>query len=92
MAVPVPEAKRRALRYLCSLHRMDLAKASCVAGAIWTDHPFRTGQGAGAAASRILKLLEKDGHAEWTSTGSDWGYRVTMAGSGALASADKEKP
>jgi hypothetical protein len=78
--VPIAEAKLRALRYLCSRHRLDLAAAARVADAIWTDQPFLTGQGAGAAASRILKLLEKDGHAEWVFTGSNWGYRATPLG------------
>lgn len=78
--VTVPEAKRRALAYLCSKDRLDLAGAAFVAGAIWTDNPFLTAQGAGAAASRILRLMAKDGTAEWHSDGRNWGYRATCKG------------
>jgi hypothetical protein len=78
--VPMPEAKARAMAYLRGIHHADLAKASSVAGAIWPDNPFRAGQGAGAAASRILRRLINDGHAEWHSTDTNWGYRATPAG------------
>ena len=39
--------------------------ASVIADAIWLDHEMRA-QGAGAAASRILKRLEKAGRARHT--------------------------
>ncbi len=82
VAVPVPltETKQLALAYLCSHGFSELAKASAVADAIWPEKPFCTGQGAGAAASRILKAMTKDGTAEWYSDGEDWGYRATSKG------------
>lgn len=78
--VTVPEAKRRALAYLCALHERTLAKASEVADAIWTDKPFLTGQGAGAAAGRILRAMQKDGTVIWHSTDTNWGYRASDFG------------
>ncbi len=68
------EAKRRALAYL---RGKKYVKASCVAGAIWPGVEFRA-QGAGAAASRILKALEKDGLVKWSSASdsSDWGWQA----------------
>ena len=72
-SVPLDECKRRALAFLRSHHGM--VKASAVASAIWPDAEFRS-QGAGAAASRILVHLQRGGLVEWTSTNSDWGWRV----------------
>lgn len=73
-AVPLAECKRRALEYL-KTHRREYSKASCVAGAIWPDAEFHA-QGAGAAASRILKHLERDGLVCWSSNDHDWGWTV----------------
>lgn len=50
--------------------------ASWVADRIWPDHRM-TPQGAGAAASRILRGLEKDGYCRWTSTRTSWGWVLT---------------
>lgn len=47
--------------------------ASYVADHIWPDHRMKP-QGAGAAASRILKRLEKQGRARWTSDGRTHGW------------------
>ena len=72
--VPMAEAKQRALD---ALGEQKYVKASAVAWRIWPDATFLTSQGAGAAASRILKALEKDGRVKWScaSDRSDWGYR-----------------
>lgn len=51
-------------------------KASQAAGAIWPGVQFHA-QGAGAAASRILKQLERDGKVRWSSNGDDWGWILT---------------
>lgn len=51
--------------------------ASYVASWIWPDHKMKQ-QGAGAAASRILKRLEKQGLARWTSNGTNWGWVRNM--------------
>jgi len=72
-SVPLDECKCRALAYLRS--HPGCVKASMVAGSIWPDAEFKA-QGAGAAASRILVHLQRDGLVEWTSTDSDWGWRV----------------
>lgn len=57
-------AKERAVRFLGS-YRAPSA-ASWVADAIWPSHTM-TAQGAGGAASRVLKVLEKEGRVRWTS-------------------------
>lgn len=60
-----------------------------VAHGIWPDTEF-SAQGAGGAASRILKSLEKDGMVIWTlerfSGGGlrDWGWQITAKGRAAL--------
>jgi hypothetical protein len=66
------ECKRRALAYLKD-SITKYTKASWVAGAIWPGVEFHA-QGAGAAASRILKVLEKEGKVKWSSDGVDWGW------------------
>ena len=49
-------------------------RASAVADSIWPEHKM-TGQGSGAAASRVLKRLEKQGKVCWTyRPGSSWGW------------------
>ena len=73
-AVPLEECKRRALEYL-KAHRREFTKASSVAYVIWPDAEFHA-QGAGAAASRILKHLERDGAAHWGGNDHDWGWKV----------------
>ena len=74
-AVPLDECKRRALAYMRKQHPRCFVKASQVAYAIWPDATF-TAQGAGAAASRILKHLERDGLVRWDSDGEDWGWKA----------------
>jgi hypothetical protein len=80
-AVPLDECKRRALAFMRNLRKRhagypcEFVKASQVAYAIWPDATF-TAQGAGAAASRILKHLERDGLVRWDSDGEDWGWKA----------------
>lgn len=78
--VDLETAKARALAYLTK-HRFELVAASSIAGAIWPDSEMKA-QGAGAAASRILKRLEADGRARWTVRGSGrnqhWGWTLVF--------------
>jgi len=75
--VPLDEAKRRAVAFGQTLSYPE--PASSFAEAIWPGHRM-TAQGAGAAASRILKALEKEGRAGWTpgydraSSRTRWGW------------------
>lgn len=72
--VSIEEAERRALSAMSD--RLPTV-ASWIANTIWPGHEM-TGQGAGAAASRILKRLEKRGLVRWTSRDGRWGWiRVT---------------
>ena len=48
--------------------------ASMVAQAIWPDAEWRAAHGAGAAASRVLKLMEKACMARLIVTKHDWGW------------------
>lgn len=73
--VPLEECKGRALEYLCAQPRASFTKANSVAAAIWPGVAFHS-QGAGAAASRILKHLEKDGLIHWGSNDHDWGWAI----------------
>jgi hypothetical protein len=79
-AVPLVECKRRALEYL-QAHRRELTKASSVAGAIWPGAEFHA-QGAGAAASRILKHLERDGLICCSRNDHDWGWKLAANSTG----------
>jgi hypothetical protein len=78
--VPYEEAKRRALVYLRG--RSGLVPASWVAEAIWPKTRWIRSQGAGGAALRILKRMEKEGLAEWWvgEKRSSWGWRITPKG------------
>lgn len=78
MRVSLDVAKQRALAYLLE-HRFTASRANCVALAIWPNHQMRS-QGAGAAASRILKRLESDGLVKWTSNSREWGWMITAQG------------
>ena len=69
--VPMEECRRRAF---AALSPMWPKAAAAVADAIWPDQPFRTRQGAGAAASRVLTIMAKDGCARWISNGQTWGW------------------
>lgn len=62
-------AEKRALSALSK----NPVPASCVADRIWPGHDMKP-QGAGAAASRILKRLEKQGRARWTCNSFNWGW------------------
>lgn len=61
------ECKRRALEL--GRGQTDPLPASAFASTIWPDAEFITQQGAGAAASRVLKALERDGRAWWSRRG-----------------------
>lgn len=76
--VPMEEAKRRAVEHG---RGKGLLPASDFAGAIWPGAEWRAAQGAGAAASRILKALERDGRARWRveyqgARAFRWGWEV----------------
>lgn len=72
------------MTYLAKQHRFDLIAANAIAIEIWPDHQM-TSQGAGAAASRVLKGLQKDGLVRWDSNDDNWGYVITSAGRAAIA-------
>ena len=54
--VTLPEAKARLLAYR-EAHGYGPHPASTLAGVIWPDAQWRAAQGAGAAATRVLKKL-----------------------------------
>ena len=68
--VSYPEAKKRALKILLPNRPLP---ASYIAEAIWPGHSMKA-QGAGAAASRILKRMQKEGLAEWRHIERHWGW------------------
>lgn len=70
--VSIEVAEIRAMRALM----LTPVPASYVADHIWPNHRMKP-QGAGAAASRVLKRLEKRGAARWTMDGDRWGWIVT---------------
>lgn len=72
--VPMEECKRRAIEY--GRGHEGLIPASSFAEAIWPDAQFITPQGAGAAASRILKALQRDGRAPVRTSYARRGWRV----------------
>ena len=76
--VPLEVCQLRALIFLKSNDR-EFAKASSVAYEIWPGVEFKA-QGAGAAASRILKRLEKAELVTWDGNEVDWGWKITPAG------------
>lgn len=78
--VRIDEAIRRAVTFLAKQPLGHLCKASQIAYIIWPGERFLAGQGAGAAASRILKRAEKLGLVCWTSSCGDWGYKATSRG------------
>lgn len=77
--VPLAEARRRALAYLVKQGGYLYVKANCIGYAIWPGVDM-TSQGAGAAASRILKGMEKDGLVKYSSSHLKWGYGLTARG------------
>jgi hypothetical protein len=60
-------------RAFAVLSRVTPNPASHIAGFIWPDHQMKA-QGAGAAASRILKVLERKGQACWVNRDGKWGW------------------
>jgi hypothetical protein len=75
--VALDVAKERAMRFLREQNHP--VPASWVADAIWPDHSMRP-QGAGAAASRILRRLDVENMVRWVSrlnhrgAVSTWGW------------------
>jgi hypothetical protein len=74
-SVPLGLAKARALACLEANRGKGVLPAHCVAAVIWPEHRMKS-QGAGAAASRILKHLEKEGKARWYGDAAGWGWLV----------------
>jgi hypothetical protein len=69
--VPYEECKVRVMRSLSPATPMC---ASSVAEKIWPEAQFLNAQGAGAAASRILKRMEKENLVKWISNKAGWGW------------------
>lgn len=69
------EAIRRVQDYVRGKD-LGLIRASVLAPVIWPGATFITAQGAGAAASRILKVMGDCGLARWTVDGDDWGWVI----------------
>lgn len=69
--VSLDVAKQRALNCLAIVDAP--LPASAVADAIWPEHNMKV-QGAGAAASRVLKVLEKEKKVKWKSNDNGWGW------------------
>jgi hypothetical protein len=77
-AVPLEEAKARALAYLQEEKAKGIQfsrplPASWVARAIWPAHKMRS-QGAGFAAAGILKHLVTERKVAWITKRGTWGY------------------
>jgi hypothetical protein len=66
--VPFEACRHRAL---ATLDTMKPTVASMVAQAIWPEARFCNAQGAGFAASGVLKRLEREGLVRWTSIYDD---------------------
>lgn len=76
--VTYTEARARVLRYWESRgDKWALVPASWFADAIWPGHQMAA-QGAGAAASRILKRMEQAGEARWKSDRGNWGWTILL--------------
>lgn len=75
-------------RALARLDTYQPVPASYVADGIWPDHRM-TGQGAGAAASRVLKRLEDQGLAYWKSDGVRYGWVRSVKSLGDNVKADE---
>ena len=78
--VPLEECKRRAMGWIKSRPHGYMAKMSEFSAPIWPDTTFLNGQGAAAAASRIIGHLKRDGFIEWDRDASNWGWRLTEKG------------
>jgi hypothetical protein len=64
-------AKERLLQFE-NAHPHQIHRAATLAEVIWPDEKFRAAQGAGAAASRVLKRLG----CQWDGNKSNWGWRI----------------
>lgn len=70
---PVPDAlARERLEEYRAFCGSGPHRAATLAEVIWPDEEFQAPQGAGAAASRVLKRL---GY-HWTSTKYNWGWMI----------------
>ncbi len=69
--VPLADARARLLAFR-KRHGKGLHKANTLADVIWPEQPFNTTQGAGAAASRVLKRLG----CKWRETDHQWGWSI----------------
>ena len=72
-AVCDAEARKRLEEYRKS-HGPGPHRAAILAYVIWTDALWRTSQGAGAAASRVLKRLG----CYWTERAGNWGWMISL--------------
>ena len=68
--LPFLEAKRRALKALDTKYPTP---ASHIADKIWPKHEMNP-QGAGGAASSILKRMENQGLTKWIYRQGSWGW------------------
>ena len=69
--VPLADARARLLAFR-ERHGNGLHKANTLADVVDHEQPFSTTQGAGAAASRVLKRLG----CKWRSTEHQWGWSI----------------
>lgn len=70
MRISMDEAEGRALKYL----KFDQPTTpAMVAGAIWPGHHM-VAQGAGFAASKVLRRLQDQGFAGYRATRYSWGW------------------
>ena len=73
-SVPYEESKRRAIEYLRA--HATTRPAHMIACAIWPEHKMKS-QGAGGAASRILRLMAKENLVRWTCETTAMGHRLS---------------
>jgi len=71
VSLPVAEMRLRAYRVT---HGQGPHRAATLADVIWPDVKFLAAQGAGAAASRVLKALG----CHWGSDQYNWGWMLTF--------------
>lgn len=69
--VTLEQAKERLAAYRVT-HGSGPHRAATLAEVIWPETHWRSGQGAGAAASRVLKRIG----CQWTSTKYNWGWMI----------------
>lgn len=72
--VTLEQARERLVEYRNNHKYPDgLFKANALAQVIWPDTYWPSSQGAGAAATRVLKKLG----AHWRAEGEEWGWRIS---------------